>query len=254
MRWGIPDWRNAQGYAGLLDVERSGFAWEWLRRRDDYRRFALQGPGFRSSGERESCAALHFGLHSFEDPALPAPLARPFWRAKCHALVLEAAAEAAADNADAFLLERFGELAKLVRGEGGQHLLLSDGSRSIRLDVRGVPLESGPVRLVYEIAGFACAAPAVLALRRLIHLASTGRFSRVLHPPEPRARRFILMLRAFDALQAGAGQREIAAQLLGTAARQARWRTEASSIRSQAQRLVHAARRMSSESYLKLLR
>ena len=31
------DWRNGQAYADLRKMDRSGLAWEWLRRTDDYR-------------------------------------------------------------------------------------------------------------------------------------------------------------------------------------------------------------------------
>jgi hypothetical protein len=62
------------------------------------------------------------------------------------------------------------------------------------------------------------------------------------------------MLRAADALAAGAGQREIAQLLLSEEAGEPRWRTRAPSLRSQAQRLVRAARRMESGSYRELLK
>lgn len=31
-----PDWRNPDDYRHLLDLDRAGWAWEWLRRRRDY--------------------------------------------------------------------------------------------------------------------------------------------------------------------------------------------------------------------------
>jgi hypothetical protein len=31
-----PDWRDVEQYWHLLDVDRAGWAWEWLRRNRDY--------------------------------------------------------------------------------------------------------------------------------------------------------------------------------------------------------------------------
>ena len=61
------------------------------------------------------------------------------------------------------------------------------------------------------------------------------------------------MLRARDALAAGADQREIAAELLSAEADEPRWRSRSPSTGSRAQRLVRGARRMSAGGYLQLL-
>jgi len=31
-----PDWRDAEQYRHMLDLDRAGWAWEWLRRNPDY--------------------------------------------------------------------------------------------------------------------------------------------------------------------------------------------------------------------------
>ena len=62
------------------------------------------------------------------------------------------------------------------------------------------------------------------------------------------------MLRASDALAAGAAQREIAAVLLNAEAEVERWRVIAPTLRARAQRLVRAARRMAAGGYRSLLR
>jgi len=84
-------------------------------------------------------------------------------------------------------------------------------------------------------------------------LAATGSLSPHLHPPDRRAHRHILLLRTFDALAAGVGQRAIAAALLGNRANETRWRIEAPSLRSQVQRLVRAARLMAAGGFWSLL-
>lgn len=195
-----------------------------------------------------------WGLHRFEAPGLAAPFARPLWSANVHPAVLSVAAEGACSSEDAFELSQLGALATVaVDASGGEHLLLSDGLRSIRIDVIEGTAASGVVQLRYHLRGFALLEGPLLSLRRLLALRRTGRFSPLLHPPELRARRWLLMLRAYDALSQGANQREIAAELLSRSAEDRCWRNLAPSIRSQAQRLVRGARQMAGGGYLTLL-
>jgi hypothetical protein len=114
-------------------------------------------------------------------------------------------------------------------------------------------LARGPTRLHYLLGGLASAEKPLLTLQRLLELARAGRFSRSLHPREPRARRWVLMLRAHDAIRAGTDQREIAQVLLNGVAGEPRWRSESPSLRSQAQRLVRGARLMARDGYRTLL-
>jgi hypothetical protein len=251
------EWTEAAAYAPLLAADRSILAWEWLRRDPSYRTAA------RSSGASIPVALEvprpeHWGLHAFEDPDLAAPDARPVWRADVHPYVLPAVAERVAESTDAHpdALDpaRLGSMATLVAGVGGhEHWLISDGLRAIRLDLLEGTLSRGPVRLRYLLTGFESAERPLLTLRRLIALRKTGRFSRSLHRPEARARRWLLVLRAWDALWTGADQREIASELLSVSALEPRWRSGESSLRSQAQRLVRAARVMAKGGYRELL-
>jgi hypothetical protein len=152
-----------------------------------------------------------------------------------------------------FTLERFADLTTWLRGAaGGEHLLLADGYRSIRIDIVRGTVAAGPVRLRYRLGGFAAAAEPLATLRRLVMLWRTGHFSPGLHPRDRRAARWIALLRAHDAIAAGATQREIAEHLLSRDASGRGWRLSSPSLRSRAQRLVRAAREMSA-SYGSLL-
>ena len=246
------EWRDASAYASLLLADRSVHAWEWLRRDPAYRRAA--GAALAQVRPRGGLRPQKWGLEAFEDPDLPAPAARPLWSREAHAGVLLAVAVGRASPADAFDLSSLAGLATIVRSADTEHVLLSDGLRTIRIDILGDSAAAGPVELRYLLAGVASVAKPVLTLQRLLVLSRTGRFGRVLHRPEPRARRWLLMLRAVDALAAGADQREIAACLLSRSADGPRWRTEAPSLRSQVQRLVRGARRLTAGGYRELLR
>jgi hypothetical protein len=246
------DWRDAAAYAPLLEADRSLFAWEWLRRDPDYRAAAERAiPS--GNARREHPAAAAFGLVAFECPDRAVPHARPLWRSDVHQQVLLVEAIEAAQPEDHFDICRVGDLATLVTCPGGDHLLLSDGLRMVRLDGPCGVFSRGPACLQYRIEGLAAAEQRLPTLRRFLALCRMGEFARSLHPTEPRARRWVLMLRAWDALAAGAGHRQIAEVLLGGSAAEPRWRSREPSLRSQAQRLVRSARSFAAGQYRTLL-
>ena len=246
------DWRDAAAYAPLLDADRSLFAWEWLRRDAGYRAAYLQASSLDILSSRISTSE-QFGLVAFESPDRSVPDARPLWRVDVHPYVLGARALACGSAADLFDLHPVRDLARIVAGDSADHLLLSDGLRTIRLDAPLGALTSGPVCLGYDLFGLHSALPPLLTLRRLLALCRTGSFARALHEHEARARRWILALRAWDAIAAGARQRDIAAELLSRSVTEPRWRSREPSLRSQVQRLVRTARHMAAGGWRDLL-
>jgi hypothetical protein len=177
------------------------------------------------------------------------------WSGAAHVPVLEALANGSGLAFDSFDVGQFEALSMIIGAPNGrEHLLISDGFRTIRLDVLAGSLLQGPTQLSFLLSGLVSAEPPLLTLRRLLALARSGGFSPSLHPREPRARRWVLMLRGNDALEAGADQRQIAEVLLSTDARETRWRSRVPSLRSQVQRLVRSARAMSAGSWRHLLR
>jgi hypothetical protein len=243
------DWTDAADYAALVDADRSLFAWEWLRRDWSYREAA---DARLQRGRGGPCAA-DFDLVAFERPDLAVPLARPLWRSDAYAYVIAAGRGPVSPSADAFDVERLRSIARLVADGTGEHLLLCDGLRAIRVDGPRGLFTGGAACLQYHLAGLVSAEPPLLTLRRFLALCRGGKFSRSLHPPEVRARRWILMLRAFDAVVAGAGQREIAERLLSASAASPGWRDREPSLRSRAQRLVRSARQFARGAYRSLL-
>ena len=252
----LPDWRNGDAYAALVRAEAAAIAWEWLRRDPRYRA-AASVPGEASAAAPAVVgaqpAAARWGLHAFAEPSLAADAAHPVWRGEWFPRVLVAEATRGGDAGDRFDLARFARAATVVREAAGpERVLLSDGPASLRVDVVAGSVLAGPVRLAYRLAGVAAAQDPLDTLQGLLRLCRTGR----LHPPAPRSRnrRLILLLRAHDALQAGASQREIAEVLLSGEAARARWRAEVPSLRLRAQRLAKGARAMAGGGYRSLLR
>lgn len=138
------------------------------------------------------------------------PPARPLWRSDVHPQVLPVERGTGTRREYEFDVRRLRLIATLVAGERGEHLLLSDGLRAVRLDGPPRTFSSGPACVRYQLEGMTAAEPRLLTLRRLLALCRRGRFSRSLHAREYRARRWIPTLRAWDGLRAGADQREIA--------------------------------------------
>lgn len=248
------DWRDAAAYAPLLGADRSFFAWEWLRRDPAYRAAAERALSPRASSRTEDAAARAFGLIAFELPRLAVPHARPLWTSQAHPQVLAVDRGTGGGADDIFALDRLSDIAILVEGERSEHLLLSDGRHAIRLDGAPRTFSAGGVCLRYRLEGLGTAEPLILPLRRFMALCRTGAFARSLHPREPRARRWVLMLRAWDALAEGADQREIAEVLLSRTAAIPRWRSREPSLRSRAQRLVRSARRVADAGLWNFLR
>lgn len=249
------DWRDESNYASLLQLERSGFAWEWLRRRNDYRDQALEAVTRRAivRAADEETAALAWNLHRFEDPRLAAPLARPIWAAPRNSWVVDAAAERSTSPADCLDLHQLDDFAKLLTNAGRQQLLLSDGYRSIRIDIRGASVGNGPVGIAFTISGLRELERSLIVLRRLRSLIEQRRFVTSLYPPVQRARRLVALLRTFDALVAGARHAEIAEAFASKCFKRHGWRTDSPTVRSQVQRLVRTARRMAEGGFWSLL-
>ena len=158
------------------------------------------------------------------------------------------------DHPDALDIRRVGVEAVLVAVSGqGEQLLLRQGGRSIRLNVRSGTLDQGPVRLRYALEGFARLEPQLLTLRRLVGLWRMGRMPGELFSPERRATRWIELLRTHDALVEGASQREIAAALFGSQAVHRDWRGHSDYLRLRVQRLAATARKLVDGGYRELL-
>lgn len=245
-----PDWRDAAAYAPLLEADRSLIAWEWLRRDGSYL-WAMRGSAARSE---PAAAAAKFGLIAFEPVELAVPNARPIWSSDAHPFVLPVKPALPEPARGCFDPQHLGGLDRIVTFDDEEHLLLSDGLHSIRLDAPPGTFGRGPVALRYSVDSIALAEPQILTLRRFLAFHRSGKFSRVLHPPEPRARRWVLMLRAWDAIVAGADQRHIAEALFSRTAGRPCWRSREPSVRSQAQRLVRSARAFGAGGYRLLLR
>ena len=158
-------------------------------------------------------------------------------------------------DGDAFDLHQFGRLATVLRcPDGHEHLLLSDGVHHLQMEVTAGSLLDGPVRFCYELSGFKHIEAKTLTLRRLMLLHRLGRFPSGLYPPERRARRWVMALQVYDAVQAGATHREIAVALFGEKVVKEDWCGRSDYLRLRVQRLLRMADKLVNGGYRDLLR
>ncbi len=236
---GETDWTRPELYNTLRYADRNAFAWEWLRRTRAYR-------DAWDLSNRRSLAHPHprlFGLERFENPALAVPSARPLWSADIDPSVIRAVVlDPFASPADRIDLWHLLPLVSVVIDEEQiEHLLLSNGVQSLRIDIVNGTLIGNPASLHYGLHGIAALNAPVAALRRLIDVVEKGRFDdeRTLRPN--RRDRWIRELRVADAILTGARHQEIARGLFGAAISDARWRTQNPSFRQRVLRLAKAA-------------
>jgi hypothetical protein len=196
------------------------------------------------------------GFAFAETPSRPATRARLLWDARHDPSVLIVeASPALPSRRDVFDLSRFVDMATVVvHGAGGEHLVLSEGYRRIRIDVGRGTLCEGPVHLRYELQGLGGIESKILTLRRLLALCRLGRFARDLHPRERLAPRWVAALRVHDAVREGASQRQVAAVIYGEKSTVVGEESGSDFLRLRVQRLVRVGRYMAEGGYLTLLR
>ncbi|MES2902980.1 MAG: DUF2285 domain-containing protein [Pseudomonadota bacterium] len=248
----MPAWRDAEAYRPLIALDRSGWAWEWLRRDPAYRRAARQGLDSSPGPDDRQANARAWGLHRFEDPALSAERARPIWTRQVSRFVLEAIARPG--DGEGFDLAVIARRSTSVPGVGRLvHHLISNGHTSLRIDLVGSALTAAPVGLSFEVAGSAQLRAHIAMLEQLDGLSRSGRLIQAAPVSAARGARLARMLRVRDALAQDAPQRLIAEHLFDASVADPHWRIERPTVRSQVQRLVRNAKAMAAGGYWTLL-
>lgn len=238
------NWRNPDAYRSLELAERHVFAWEWLRRTPAYQEAWLDREREAQSPSSGKTGAARFGLIEFANPGGDFERVRPLWCAECDPSVVVAdivdACPTAGNGIDLLAVASLVTLA--VDENDNEHLLLSDGKFSVRVDINGGTLLGAPSLLSYRTSGIARLEAPIATLKRLVAIVLDGRLANSELQKERRAHRWILELRVADALAAGASYREIAGALYGSLVDDGVWRTGSASIRMRVRRLARTAR------------
>jgi hypothetical protein len=228
----LPDWRDADAYRPLLDAEPAEWAWEF---------------GRRAAGPTQSPAELCYVAQAPRGDPRPAVLWR--WRCDPSVPVLSVSSAAGADPG-ALDLKRLDLPVIVVRSEDGdQHVWIADGPRRQRFAVVEGDALAGPVRCQVHLPSAGPGEAALEGARRLIGLRDTGRLPPIRLRPMARPERWMQSLRAHDARQAGASQREIALCLFGAARVREDWSGGSDYMRMRVQRLVRGAQSLVAGGY-----
>lgn len=223
-------------------LNRTDFAWEFLRRNPGFRRVANARAWTRGE-DLEETAARAWGLRFLADPDLPAPEAPVFWRPDLTpGLVMDL--EVASGVAAAHPLQACVAHQRLARD--GLHVRLKTGQQLL---VQGADL-SAPLAALLPLSGsFSAHLRAAEGLRRVL----SGRPDPLDDLTEPQRMRLRRMLAAFDGAERQATYRQIATEIFGEAAvAREIWRT--SSLRDVVIRLVRSGRGLVAGGYLRLLK
>lgn len=254
------DWRSVEYYRFLLDHDCVEWAGEWLRRNPEFLADLRRAPCFSRTDDAwedgrvrviscaETCPLARWGLRCCRmnggDPVF-------FWLPQCNPQVLAVEAEIAQNAEEAIDIRQcFLLKAVLHVAEQETYLLFSDGDRTLQVVVRGHSTFEQPVLLRCMLHGLREFETKPLTLQRLCCLYRHGRLVKSLYPRERRSHRWIEMLRAWDGIQSGARQRDIACALFGEYAAGDGW---SEGYRLRMQRLIRTAGHMVGGGYLKLL-
>lgn len=258
-------WRDRARYNRLLGFDKATWAWECLRRALGRDAALPCMPASTLLRARPPLCVLT--IHRRDRPsACVVPLAaiggmddfagHVFWCGELPAPVLAVDAQpAAVDAPDAFDLRALPYPIVVLRHVGGgEHVLIADGPRCIRVKVRSGTLLNGPVQLDFHVPGNSHAGAKIMTLRRLNALCRLGRFPVTLFPPERRARRWAMALQAWDGRQAEASHREIAIVLRGEATVRDHWYGKSDHMRTHIKRLLRTANALIGGGWRHLLR
>jgi hypothetical protein len=253
------DWRSAEAADALKDLDRSGVAWEFLRRDPEYREHYASVVARIESDAISPDTGLaelsdRWGCMFIRDPSLPADADSLIWRPEL--VPLSVTLVAAPDRyPDACRLSPrdIGDAPGRLQRADGLHLLIEDADGDHRLWLPGASASDKLAAMVVLDGRFALRIAALIRFQRRLAGRPPGPLPKGWRITPRHLRRLALMLRALDGHLARASYREIADALFGSEA-VARYVWKTSSIRGQTIRLVKDAVRTMKGGYRRLLR
>lgn len=211
------------------------WAWEFLRRDPDY----------------PTTYAKY--LLQLADPGQDARQAEVFWRKDICSSVLPVESIPVSTTKSPQLLSLDGMRCHVavIEDEDTQHVLFCDEGRFLQLEVHG-PL-TGAVLLTPALLLAEEAPSRLIALRRLSDLVARRSLRPELYPPERRAARFMMMIKALDGAIMNLCRRDIAVRLFGVERVTKEWSDPGNHMRDQVRRAIRSGRRMMAGGYRRLL-
>ena len=256
--------RSLEHYAYATGLDRPGWAWEFLRRNNDYQlewqthKKNMPKPRLHYSGamycrlEQNCIAANRWGLTLFFDPQKIALQIGVHWHSNVVSRQVSCVATFANDNkVQCESLSRFKGQIYVLSLEGEEHVIIQQGAISARLKIKGRSFLSNDCQLIYQVEGlerFNLVAETLTNLRRLKSKLSL---------PESMFGQTELRLRdclvALDGHLAGRTYRDIAEVLYGSDRVNEVWTNETRHLKDKVRRAVAAGVDYMNGGYLKLL-
>jgi hypothetical protein len=231
-----------------------GWAWEFLRRDEDYRaEYSANRKGDVGEGRLSGSKAAFGPLLRPVDPGHDARTADVFWHKDVCATVLPVESVPAHSKETSQYLPLDGMRCRVtvIDDRDTHHVLYSEGGRSLQLEVHGPLTEA--VLLTPALLQEQEAPGRLIAMRRLCDMMATHELRPSLYPPERRAARLMTLVKALDGSLLNLSQRDIAIRLFGAARVAKEWSDPGNHLRDQVRRAIRSGRKMMAGGYRRLL-
>jgi hypothetical protein len=251
---GAADQSDPLSYEWMWTLPNLGWAWEFLRRDEDYR---AEYSAYREGGMAtdRSVAAKSFAgcLLRPVDPEQDARSADVFWHKDVCATVLpvESVPVHMKETSQHLPLNGMRCRVTVIDDKDTHHVLYSEDGRSLQLEVHG-PLTEASL-LTPALLQEQEAPGRLIAMRRLCDMMATHELRPSLYPPERRAARLLALVKALDGSLLKLSQRDIAIRLFGAARVAREWADPGNHMRDQVRRTIRSGRKMMAGGYRRLL-
>jgi hypothetical protein len=256
--------KSLDDYAYTPDLDRPGWAWEFLRRNAVFRRDAKMGrissprPIRHASGatyfrcRRRFLMAEKWKLQFFPDPQKSACDTHVFWLPKplrkhlCATLIANES-----DCEKSFSLSDFQVERAVFCGVNTEQIIIRHGPESVRLSAKGLSILLGQRRATFEVEGYQDPSNAIACLQSLARLARFDK-PRAINV-EGSATKWRDYLIALDGHLEGRTYRDIAEVIYGAERIGTSWTDENRSLKDRVRRAVERGIELMQTGYVELL-
>lgn len=262
-----PDWTKEEDYAWTGTLARREWAWEFLRRNPEFQNdwtgaqleYGVSGYDAGTTmlvGQHQKPSLSKWGCLYATSPTYDARMASVFWVPEICASVLRLRAFGIIENVPAtpFSLDDITCPSLLLElPEAPQHLLFTEGGRSLQLVIEGADVMKR-VRLMTDgAAGVGTARPQLQSLRCFNDLRLSGRLYPSHVQRDALSARLRFVLRVLDASLAGAPQQQIAQVMFPDEFAGRSWDTCGQLLRDRIRRALRRGYWLMQKGYLGLL-
>ena len=256
--------RRLDDYDYARNLDRPGWAWEFLRRNEHYRsdwwtsRADMPRPIRHVSGviylrlRRRCPKAESWGLVFFENPEMSADDAHVFWHPDALNRIVHCSSSLEASPRNSALsLDQFRGIRQILSCDDVEYLSVRDCQKSARLVISGPSLLTGPRALIFNIEGLDRLSPAMEMLQILSSLRDKSHWT----PPswgqtELRLRECLV---ALDGHLEDRSYRNIAQVLYGNDRVAETWTSDTRFMKDKVRRAVERGVELMNGEYRKLL-